>query len=301
MKNLKGAILVFIGAIGFSSKAVLVKLSYLGSVDAITILTLRMLFALPIYLFVLYLNRRRLKIVSGSLASKDWFNILIMGFVGYYLASIFDFIGLQYITASLERLILFIYPTLVVVLSAIFLKKKISSIECLSLGLTYIGIIIVFFENSIATQANIWIGTFFVFSAALAYAFYQIGSGELIPKFGSINFTALAMVISSVAVFIHFLCFKNISSLFVSSDILWLAFYMAIIATVIPTFFIAEGVRILGAGQASIVASVGPISTIILAYIFLGESFGLLQLLGTILVLSGVLVVTLKKNEPKEH
>ncbi len=296
MKNLVGAILIFIGAVCFSAKAIMVKLSYLHEVDAITVLTLRMLFALPFYIIILFLNRKKLSEVKSSLTRRDWINVVIMGVIGYYLASIFDFIGLEYVTAGLERLILFIYPTLVVILSAIFLKKKIGKTEYIALGLTYLGVFVVFFDDAIVAQNNVWLGTACIFGSALTYAIYLIGTGQLTPKLGSVNFTALSMIISSLVVFIHYLFVGKIEHLFANKEVLILTFNMAVFSTVIPSFMIAEGIRRIGSGRASIVASIGPVSTIVLAYFFLNEGFGPIQLAGTLLVLAGVIAVSLKKG-----
>jgi drug/metabolite transporter (DMT)-like permease len=296
MKNILGAVLIFIGAVCFSAKAVMVKLTYLQEADAITVLTLRMLFSLPFYIVVLFLNRKKLQEAKTTLTQKDWINVVIMGIVGYYLASIFDFIGLEYVTAGLERLILFVYPTLVVIISAIFLKKKIGRTEYIALGLTYFGVFIVFFDKAVVSQNNVVLGSICIFASALTYAFYLVGTGQLTPKLGSINYTALSMIVSTAAVFLHYFVVGKIENLFANKDVLWLCLNMAIFSTVIPSFLIAEGIRLMGSGRASIVASVGPVSTIILAYFFLNEEFGLIQLMGTVLVLAGVLTVSVKKN-----
>jgi drug/metabolite transporter (DMT)-like permease len=294
MKNIIGAILIIIGAVCFSAKAVMVKLSYLHEVDPITVLALRMLFSIPFYVVILFLNRKKLEESKASLTRRDWINIVLMGVVGYYLASIFDFIGLSYVTAGLERLILFIYPTLVVIISAVFLKKKIGKTEYIALLLTYLGVLIVFFDDAVVSQKNVWLGTAFIFASALTYAIYLIGTGQLTPKLGSVNYTALSMIVSSVAVFIHYLIVGKIENLFANKDVVWLTLNMAVFSTVIPS--LAEGIRLMGSGRASIVASIGPVSTIVLAYYFLNESFGLIQFVGTVLVLAGVLFVSLKKN-----
>jgi drug/metabolite transporter (DMT)-like permease len=295
MKSILGAVLIFVGAVCFSAKAVMVKLTYLHHVDAITVLALRMLFSLPFYLVILAWNRKRLVESSKTLTNKDWFNVVVMGVVGYYLASIFDFIGLEYVTAGLERLILFIYPTIVVILSAVFLKKKIGRTEYMALALTYLGVFIVFFDDAVVAQKNVVLGSICIFGSALTYAFYLVGTGQLTPKLGSINYTSLSMIVSTIAVFLHYFVVADVFTLFANKEVLWLTINMAVFSTVIPSFLIAEGIRLMGSGRASIVASVGPVSTIILAYIFLGESFGLIQFAGTILVLAGVLTVSLRK------
>lgn len=296
MKNILGAVLVFIGAVCFSAKAVIVKLSYLHQVDAITVLTLRMLFSLPFYIIILWLNRKKLEESRPSLTQKDWINVVIMGVVGYYLASIFDFVGLEYVTAGLERLILFIYPTIVVILSAVFYKKRIGRTEYTALGLTYFGVFIVFFDDAVVAQNNVVLGTLCIFASAVTYAFYLVGTGQLTPKLGSVNYTALSMMVSSVVVFLHYFIVADVKELFANKDVMILALYMAVFSTVIPSFLIAEGIRLIGSGRASIVASVGPVSTILLAYIFLGEPFGIIQFAGTLLVLAGVILVSVKKS-----
>jgi len=273
----------------------MVKLSFLEGVDSITVLTLRMLFSLPFYLAVIIINAKELKKTKETLSTKDWGTLVFMGVVGYYLASIFDFEGLTYVTAGLERLILFVYPTLVVLLSALFLKKIISKTAYIALGLTYLGVFIVFIDDAVVSQPNVWLGSLFIFGSALTYAIYLIGTGQLTPKFGSINYTALSMIISTIAVFIHYAVVADVGLLFSNSQVLLLCLLMAVFSTVIPSFLISEGIRIIGSSRASIVASVGPVSTIVLAYFFLGESLGGIQLIGTLVVLTGVLIVSLKK------
>jgi drug/metabolite transporter (DMT)-like permease len=296
MKNLWGALLVFVGAVCFSAKAIMVKLSYLHQVDAITVLALRMLFALPFYMIILFFNRKDFNKVRKNISTKDWGLVALMGFVGYYLSSIFDFVGLEYVTAGLERLILFIYPTMVVILSAVFLKKKMGKVEYTALGLTYLGVFVVFFDDAIVSQQNLWLGVAFIFASALTYALYLIGTGELTPKIGTVNYTAISMILSGLAVFIHFLVSHDLRHLFANQEVVVLAFNMAIFSTVIPSFMIAEGIRLMGAGRASIVASIGPVSTILLAYLFLNEPFGWIQAIGTVLVLAGVILVSVKKK-----
>jgi drug/metabolite transporter (DMT)-like permease len=154
----------------------------------------------------------------------------------------------------------------------------------------------VFFDKAVVSQENVVLGSLFIFASALTYAFYLVGTGQLTPKLGSVNYTALSMLVSTLAVFIHYLVVADVENLFKNKDVLWLAVNMAVFSTVIPSFLISEGIRLMGSGRASIVASVGPVSTIILAYFFLNEEFGFIQLAGTILVLAGVISVSVKKN-----
>lgn len=288
-KNVLGVILVFTGAVLFSCKAILVKLTYQYHVDTVTLLTLRMVFSLPFYIVIVLISNSRTE--KPNVTKENWLKIIFLGIIGYYLASYFDFEGLQYITAGLERLILFIYPTLVVLLSAIFYKKPIQRKEIIALLLTYGGIGLVMFNDLSLQQNNVLKGSVLIFFSALTYAMYLIGSGRLIPVLGTIRFTAYAMIVSTVAVLLHYIMLENVNVFNLPSEVYFLAILMAVFATVIPSFFISEGIRMIGSSSASIVGSVGPISTIILAYIFLDEKISINQLSGTVLVLAGVLIV----------
>jgi drug/metabolite transporter (DMT)-like permease len=192
----------------------------------------------------------------------------------------------------LERLILFIYPTLVVILSALFFKKRISRREYIALLLSYIGIAIVFVSDLNLQQKDLWLGAGLIFASAFTYAIYLMGSGMLIPKLGSMRYTSYAMIVSTLAVCIHYLCSSDMKLFSFSKEVYMLSAAMAIFSTVVPAMLLSEGIRMIGSGRASIIGSVGPVSTIILAYIFLGEDISLYQLLGTVLVLAGVLTVS---------
>lgn len=294
-----GAALVFIGAIFFSSKAIMVKLAYQYEVDSISLLALRFAFALPIYLFINWLSQRQ-TVNPEKLSRKGWLQLAVVGIVGYYLASLLDFIGLQYITASMERLILFLYPTIVVLISAVFLKKPITRAQIIALILTYIGIGLAFYQGQqLADQPNFLLGGLLIFLCAIAYAFFLIGSGELIPKLGAIRFTSLAISCSSVAILLHHLIVYQWDLFHFPSMVYIYALLMSTLATVLPSFLVSAGIKRIGASNASIVGSVGPISTIVLAYFFLGERLGGLQVIGTAIVIGGVLLISLQKNKPK--
>jgi drug/metabolite transporter (DMT)-like permease len=285
-----GAALTFLGAICFSAKAVMVKLAYAYQAEALSLLTLRMIMSLPFFIAIaVYSNR---KTSRPNLSIKDWSMTIALGVTGYYLASLFDFEGLRFITAGLERLILFIYPTLVVILSALFFKKKIGGREYIALLLTYIGIAIFFVSDLNLQQKDLWLGAGLIFASAFTYAVYLMGSGVLIPKLGSMRYTSYAMIVSTLAVCIHYLCSSDMKLFSFSKEVYMLSAAMAVFSTVIPAMLLSEGIRMIGSGRASIIGSVGPVSTIILAYIFLGENISLYQLLGTVLVLAGVLTVS---------
>jgi drug/metabolite transporter (DMT)-like permease len=296
-QSIIAALLIFTGAVLFSSKAVMVKLAYRHEVDSISLLTLRMLFSLPFYLVIAYRSERKGRIQGAKLDRSQWLEVILYGVLGYYLASLFDFIGLQYIPASLERLILFVYPTLVLILSALFLGKKITRTQALAVLITYIGIALAFVENLRLEHGGDYIfGSSLIFFGALAYAIYLIGSGRLLPYMGSWRYTSLAMIASSTAILIHHGLFYHWRLFHFAAPVYYLAILMAIFATVLPSFLISEGIRIIGAGNAAIVGSVGPISTIILAYIFLEERLSALQWMGAFVVIGGVLMITLRKR-----
>lgn len=289
---------IFIGILGvvlFSSKAVMVKLAYKYQVDAITILLLRMLFSFPFYLAIAIFYKPKNDIKSYK--SKDYIWVVFFGLVGYYLASYFDFVGLSYIKASMERIILFVYTTIVILLNRLFLKQPITKIQILAIILSYLGIVIAFSNEVAITGSNVYLGGFFVLLSAITYASYLVGSGWLIPKFGVVQFTAYAMLVSCVSVFVHY-SFINETNLFALPwQVYGLGFLIAIFATVIPSFLVSASIKMISSSNFAIVAGIGPISTIILAAIFLGERLTLLQFLGAILVIVGIVVTSLQKGK----
>jgi drug/metabolite transporter (DMT)-like permease len=287
-----GSILVALGSIGFSAKPILVKLAYADTaqIDAITLMTLRMLMALPFFLLVALWNRDA---ETQSRDAGDWASLLVLGIAGYYLASLLDFSGLQYISAGFERLILFLYPTLVVLLSAGLYKRKIGRQQGFALILSYAGILLVYGFSPQMHSSDIAMGASLVFASAVVFALFMTGSGHFIPRFGSRRFTAHSMSIACAATLLHFLAFNSIGQLFVSPELLGLAFALALFSTVIPAFLINAGIRRIGADHASIVTSLGPVATLAMAYVVLDETLDLPQIAGSIMVLGGVLMVGL--------
>lgn len=288
--SLAGTGLVFLGAIGFSAKAIFIKLAYHYSVDPVTLLTLRMGLSLPFFIVVALWTSQR----NGTtpLAYRDWAFLIALGSIGYYLASLFDFLGLQYISAGLERLILFIYPTLVVLLSALFMKHPVRKKELSAIILTYSGIVLAVYHDLSFNQNNVPLGSALVFISALSYALYLIGSGQMITTMGATRFTAYAMIISCVAVMIQFLMTRSLSAFRLPIEVYELSLAMALFSTVLPTFLISEGINRIGASRTSIIGSTGPVITIGLAYFFLGESISIFQIVGTLLVLAGSFLVS---------
>lgn len=297
MKNnnrLMGIMWCALGAILFSIKAILVKLAYQYEVDSVSLITLRMLFTLPFFVAIGWWASRQKD--NLPIQRKDWFRIFLVGILGFYVASLFDFFGLQYITAGMERLILYMYPTLVVLISAFFYGKKMQSAQVFALLLTYAGIIIAFFDKNLSnSDENFWLGAALVAGAAVAYAIYVVQSGELVPRIGTFRFTSIAMCSAAFAILLHNLLWHDLTIFHFVPEVYYLAFLIAIISTVLPSLMMSEGIRIIGANNAAIIGSIGPISTIILAYFLLGEVFGSLQVLGTLLVIGGVVLLSLKK------
>ena len=286
------------GIILFSTKAIFAKLAYQYEVDAISLLLLRMTFSLPFYLFfAFYKNQEKV-----TATKNDYLWTLLFGFLGYYLASYFDFKGLEYIKASLERLILFTYPTFVVILSFIFLKIKISRYQLYAILVTYLGICMVFLpEIEINNPSTALRGSLLVLLSAVTYASYVFGSGWLIPKFGAIRFTSYVMIVSSILIITQFMIESkmNVNVLIFPKEVYIYGLLIALFSTVIPSFLISYAIKELGANQFSIFGSIGPISTIILAYLFLEERLISLQLLGSIIVMMGVFTAEYFKKDPK--
>jgi drug/metabolite transporter (DMT)-like permease len=289
-----GVALGVLGIVLFSSKAVMVKLAYNYNIDAISILLLRMLFSFPFYVVIAYLYRNQNN--EGQIVTTDYVWVLFFGFVGYYLASYFDFVGLTYIKASLERIILFLYPTIVLIFNRIFLKKPISKIQVLAIALTYLGIVIAFSDEVAISGSDTYLGGFFILLSAITYASYLVGSGWLIPKFGVMKFTAYAMLVSCICVFIHYGLVSEMDIFGFTWEVYALGFLIAVFATVIPSFLVSASIKMINSSNFAIIAGIGPISTIILAAIFLNEVLTWLQLFGAIVVIVGILLVSTKKT-----
>jgi drug/metabolite transporter (DMT)-like permease len=284
------------GVILFSSKAVWVKKAYQFDVDPLNLLFIRMAFALPVYIVIAIFSSRHKK-GGDRLTRKQIFALVLLGFGGYYLSSFLDFTGLKYITASLERLILFVYPTLVVLISAMLYRQPVPRRQIWAIVVTYLGILLVFYEDAgVQDSVNKWLGPLLIFGCSLTYASYLVGSGQLIPKIGSVRFTSYAMIVSTCAVILHVLIAGNIKVFHYSSDVYEIGIGLAVIATLLPSFMISEAINRLGASSVAIIGSIGPVSTIILASIFLGERLNALQWLGAVIVIAGVVMVNIEKS-----
>ena len=285
------------GVLGFSFKAILIKLAYReDSVDAITLLTLRMIYSAPMFLVMAAWAQRQARATPTS--GADWLRLVWLGCIGYYLSSLLDFSGLRYISASLERLVLYLYPTMVVLLSAFLLKEPITRRAMVAVGLSYAGIMVAFahdlrFGGDVHDTLQ---GGMLVFGSAALYALYLVQAGSVIGRIGSMRFIAWAMLTSAVFVLVQFLVVNPLEALAVSPRVHALSLTMAVVSTVLPTWLIAESVRRIGANEASLIGALGPVITMGLGVVILGEPFELVQLVGAALVLCGVLLVTLRPS-----
>jgi drug/metabolite transporter (DMT)-like permease len=298
--RLTGSIMVLVSAIAFSSKAIIVKLAYAYPVDAATLIALRMAFSVPFFI--------GLAIWCWLSAPLPKFNrndigvLVAVAVLGGYGSMWLNFEGLIYVSAGLERVILFLYPTIVVVLSALLFKHRITKRELFALAASYMGVILVVWHDvtvpaSNAASAHTLLGAGLVLASAIVYAVYLVYSGKLIPRLGSTLFTAYTMLIATVASAIHFATTANIqAALHLPSRVYWLSLLMAIVATVLPAILMNAGIQRLGSSKAALISSVGPVATILLAYMVLGEKVSGLQLAGTALVLTGVLAISLAKK-----
>ncbi len=289
-----GVLIAIVGVVMFSAKAIMVKIAYQYDMTTIHQLLFRMLFVLPVYLYIAFTKKPE-KI--EEVKKTDYFSIFAFGFIGYYLASYFDFLGLNYIKAGLERIILFVYPTLVVIISRIFLKEKINTKQIIAILITYVGVIIAFSGEVSLGGENTILGGILIFLSALTYASYLVGSGWLIPRFGVLVFTSYAMIVSTFCVVAHYLIVDRGVIFEYQTKAYIICFFMAVLSTLIPSFLVSLAIKKLGAPNFSIIASVGPISTIILAYIFLGENLSCLQIIGAIIVIVGVFVVSKARSK----
>ncbi len=286
--------MVFVGAVGSSSKAILVKLAYPYGIEPLSVLVIRMMMVFPVFLLIFLFSKG---LPQHRLSALDYLKVFPISILGYYLASFLDFTGLQYVPAAIERLILFTYPTLVVILSWIFLKKRISRLQWISLFLAYAGIFLVLLGDiQLPDKGLLWKGGGWIFLSAICYASYLIGSGQLIPRFGVIRFTSLAMCMASLGVFAHAWVGGEQDLFAFPVPVYQYIGWVAVLATLLPAFLISGGIKRIGASNTAIIGSVGPISTIILAYVFLDESLSLLQIIGTMVVMGGVLLISLGRR-----
>ncbi len=300
---LSGFLISVIAAILFSTKAILVKLAFKNTgVDAVTLLALRMLFSLPFYLVALWIVKRTED--KKVLTTKQYGWIIALGILGYYLSSILDFIGLQYVSAGLERLILFLYPTFSVLLNTFLFKAKLTRTQLIALAFTYIGIGIAYLGELQAFElhnSNFYFGSLMIFFCAISYSVYLVGTGRMVKHTGATRYTAFAMLSSTAGVFVHFLLTREIQQVSISNELVGYSIALAIVATVIPSFMMSIGMKKIGSNNVSIITSIGPVSTILQAYYFLDEKILPIQILGTVLVIIGVVLIGWESNNEAKN
>ncbi|MES1981853.1 MAG: DMT family transporter [Pseudomonadota bacterium] len=291
---LLGVIFALLAAVGFSAKAILVKLAYRDDVDAVTLLGLRMALSVPFFVAVALWTRRH---NAPRLGRHDWVLVLVLGLTGYYLSSFLDFLGLQYISAGLERMILFLYPTMTVLLSALIYRRRISGKVIAAMLLSYAGIALVFLHDVETNQRAVVLGAALVFASTLSYSVYLVGAGHAIARIGAARFTAYAMTVACSASLLQFAVTHAPEALNLPLRVYGLAAAMAVFSTVLPVFLLSYAIRRIGSSSASLIGSAGPVSTLFLAHVFLQEQVSLLQITGSTLVLIGVVMISLNSSK----
>ncbi len=282
-----GMLLAIVAAFGFSFKAIFIKLAYPYGIDAISLLALRMAFALPIFLWVGVRASRS----APALTGRDWLTVFVLGSLGYYGASILDFIGLQYISAGLERLILFTYPTVTLLIGAVMYRQAITRRQIGAMALCYAGIAAAFGHDLqlAGDMTPVLIGASFVFASGVCYALYLSGSAGMIARIGTARFTALALLVSTGLTFLQFLIQHPVETLTgYPLPVYGYALGMALLSTAMPVFAQSAAIRRIGSGESAMVSMIGPLLTIGFAAILLDEGFSLSQLIGVVLVLGGI-------------
>lgn len=289
MKTSSYAIAVtLLSAIAFSAKAIFAKLAYRFGVDPISLLTMRMVLAAPFFAIPIFFHpptaRRKIAI------HDHWF-IWCVGILGFYFSAVLDFVGLTYVSAGLERTILYSYPTIVAIIGYVWFKDKLTRTHILALIVTYSGLLISLRAEVADVSSRNMFGALLIFLCALTYAFYMMASKPLVDRYGTLRFTCYAILAATLAVTVHSMLFVPPQTFIQPSSVYWIALGMAIFSTVLPTIALSFGIGRLGAAKASLISSIGPVATIALGMVFLGEFPGLDQCFGVALVIVGVLIV----------
>lgn len=293
-RRLTGFALALGGAILFSAKAIIAKLTYRHGIDAVSLIALRMLFSMPVFAVVAWFQARAAR--QGRIPVLTWrerIQIALLGLLGYYLSSFLDFLGLQYINAGLERLILFLSPTMVLLISSLWLKRPIAPRQWAALALSYLGVLLVFIQDVSLAGSSVWLGSAYVFASALSYAIYLICSGELLERVGATRLVAYAMLVSCVACLIQFAVVHPVSLLWqMAPEVYGLSLIHAGLNTALPVFMIMWAVSRIGAPMTSQLGMIGPVSLLFLAYWLLDEAITVWQLAGTAMCLAGIFVLS---------
>lgn len=289
-----GVFFALAGTIAFAFRPILIKLGYsMHPVSATTLLFLRMTLSLPFFVGMAWWMRG-----GSAISRRDWLGIAGLGFLGYYLASLLDFIGLQYVSAGVGRLIMFLYPTLVILLSAVFLKKNPTAKELGALVMTYLGIALVLSSQiAAAPESRLFaFGALLIFSSAMCYAVYLVTGSQLVKRVGSMRFTAYTMIFSAVPAVLQFALLEPASALQLPAGLWALVLVLATACTVLPVLLVAEALKRIGANHFALIGALGPVTTVLADFALLDGALSAAQLLGAALVISGVLLVTIKRN-----
>ncbi|MDF1483618.1 DMT family transporter [Ramlibacter sp. H39-3-26] len=283
-----GLFLALAGSIAFSGKAIIVKLAYRHGVDAVTLIMYRMLFALPVFVAMAWWAS------SGkpALTLRDWLGVLGLGVAGYYLASFLDFVGLAYISASLERLILYLNPTLVMGLGWLLYRRRITARQVLGMAVSYCGVVLVFGLELHAQGADAAWGTLLVFLSAVSYAVYLVYSGEMVRRLGALRLVGLTSTVACLCCIAQFAALRPLCAAAVAPQVVWLSLLNAVACTVAPVLMVMMAIERIGAGMAAQAGMVGPLSTIFMGIVILGEPFTPWIAVGTALVIAGIFVFT---------
>lgn len=284
----QGLLFATFGAIAFSGKAIIVKLAYRYGVDAVTLIMYRMLFALPLFAMMAWWASRS----KAPLACKDWLGVLWLGFTGYYLASFLDFAGLAFVTVSLERLILYLNPTLVLLLGLVLYKRRITARQMAGMAISYAGVVLVFGREITLQGADAALGALLVFLSAVSYAVYLVYSGELVGRLGSMRLVGLATTVASLFSIAQFVLLRPLSVALVAPEVIWLSLLNATLFTAVPVLMVMMAIERIGASLVAQTGMVGPMSTILMGVVILGEPFTVWVAAGTVLVIAGIFVFT---------
>ncbi len=279
-----GLMLATLGAIAFSGKAIIAKLAYRHGVDAITLVMYRMLFALPLFaLLSVWASRGR-----PALHRRDWLVIAGLGFTGYYLASTLDFLGLQYVSASLERLILYLNPTLVLAIGVVLFKRHVTHRQLIALAVSYGGVLLVFGQELRHVGPHAMLGAALVFGSAISYAVYLVLSGEEVRRIGALRLTGLASTAACVLCIGQFLVLRPLSAMAVAPEVIWLSVLNALVCTFAPVLMVMMAIERIGATLVAQTGMIGPMSTLLMGVLLLGEPFTAGIAGGTVLVIAGI-------------
>jgi drug/metabolite transporter (DMT)-like permease len=302
MSKAVGLAMAIAGSIAFSAKAIIVKLAYRYGVDAVTLIMYRMLFALPLFVVMAWwASRPRNGVPSVPLTRQDKLGVLGLGFCGYYLASFLDFAGLQYISASLERLILYLNPTLVLILGWLLLGQRISRNQALGMAISYAGVLLVFGHEAKLDGSNLLLGAALVFASALSYAVYLLYSGEYVKRLGSMRLVGLATSVACVLCIAQFLILRPLSAAIVAPEVIGLSVVNAVFCTALPVLLVMMGIERLGSSLAAQAGMVGPLSTVAMGVVVLGEPLTFWMVVGLAVVLAGVAWVSKPSAKPNPH